>query len=280
MRLLSFLTPDGRPSWGAADPQGRITDLSHLAPTLREAIAQDRLHGAGGTATVHAERSVTFLPVIPDPGKILCVGHNYRSHILEAGREMPTKPSVFTRFANTQVGHGQPMVRPRVSEQFDYEGELAVVIGKRCRYVERAQADAVIAGYTCYNDGSIRDWQRHSTQFTPGKNFPGTGGFGPWLVTPDEFRDFGERLIRTRLNGVEMQKAPLGDLVFDVPALIEYCSTFTQLEPGDVILTGTTGGVGAFRNPPVWMKAGDVVEVEIEGIGILRNPIEDEAVSR
>ena len=139
-----------------------------------------------------------------------------------------------------------------------------------------ADAESVIAGYTCYNDGSVRDWQRHTIQFTPGKNFPGTGAFGPWLVTPDEFRDFGERQIVTRLNGTVMQQAPLGDLVFDVPALVAYCSTFTQLEPGDVIITGTTGGVGAFRQPPVWMQAGDVVEVDIEGIGVLRNPIVNE----
>ena len=275
MRFLSFLTPDGRATWGARTDNG-IVDLSAVAPTLREAIASNLLSSASLEGKVYAEADIKFLPVIPDPEKILCVGLNYRSHIKETGRDMPTKPSIFTRFANTQVGHEQNMIRPRVSEKFDYEGELAVVIGKTCRYVEQKDAASVIAGYTCYNDGSIRDWQRHTIQFTPGKNFPGTGGFGPWLVTPDEFRDFGDNQITTRLNGTEMQRAPLNDLVFDVPALIEYCSTFTQLEPGDVILTGTTGGVGAFREPPVWMKDGDVVEVEIEGIGILRNTIADE----
>ena len=275
MRFLSFLTPDGRATWGARTDNG-IVDLSAVAPTLREAIASNLLSSASLEGKVYAEADVKFLPVIPNPEKILCVGLNYRSHIKETGRDMPTKPSIFTRFANTQVGHEQNMIRPRVSEKFDYEGELAVVIGKTCRYVEQKDAASVIAGYTCYNDGSIRDWQRHTIQFTPGKNFPGTGGFGPWLVTPDEFRDFGDNQITTRLNGTEMQRAPLNDLVFDVPALIEYCSTFTQLEPGDVILTGTTGGVGAFREPPVWMKDGDVVEVEIEGIGILRNTIADE----
>ena len=275
MRFLSFITPEGRATWGVRTDKG-IVDLSSVAPTLRDALASDLLASASQEGQVYAEDTVQFLPLIPNPDKILCVGLNYRSHIKETGRDMPTKPSIFTRFANTQVGHNQPMIRPRVSEKFDYEGELAVVIGKTCRYVSKEDADSVIAGYTCYNDGSVRDFQRHTIQFTPGKNFPGTGGFGPWLVTPDEFRDFGENQITTRLNGTEMQRAPLNDLVFDVPALIEYCSTFTQLEPGDVILTGTTGGVGAFREPPVWMKDGDVVEVEIEGIGILRNTIADE----
>ncbi|GAA4338318.1 fumarylacetoacetate hydrolase family protein [Pigmentiphaga soli] len=274
MRFLSFVTPDGRPGWGKATDQG-IVDLSAVAPTLREAIAAGRLAGATGS-TVYAESEIKYLPVIPSPDKILCVGLNYRSHVLETGRELPAKPSIFTRFANTQVGHGQPMIRPRVSEKFDYEGELAVVIGKTCRHVARADALSVVAGYACYNDGSIRDWQRHTIQYTPGKNFPATGGFGPWLATPDELGDLGRRAIRTRLNGQEMQHATFDDLIFDVPALIEYCSTFTQLEPGDVIITGTTGGVGAFREPPVWMKAGDVVEVEIEGIGTLRNTIADE----
>ncbi|RZA16492.1 MAG: FAA hydrolase family protein [Lysobacteraceae bacterium] len=279
MRYLSYTNPEGRATWGALTDRG-ITDLSSIAPTLRDAIANGALAQAAGALdagpAVHAESDITFLPLIAAPDKVLCVGLNYRTHILETGRAMPKYPSVFTRFANTQVGHGQPMIRPRVSEKFDYEGELAIVIGKTCRHVAAKDAESVIAGYSCYNDGSVRDWQHHTHQFTPGKNFPGTGGFGPWLVTPDEFRDFGDRQIRTRLNGTELQSAPLSDLVFDVPALVEYCSTFTQLEPGDVILTGTPGGVGAFREPPVWMKAGDIVEVEIEGLGILSNPIADE----
>jgi 2-keto-4-pentenoate hydratase/2-oxohepta-3-ene-1,7-dioic acid hydratase in catechol pathway len=152
-----------------------------------------------------------------------------------------------------------------------------VVIGKGGRRIAREAALSHVAGYACYNDGSIRDWQRHTSQFTPGKNFAGTGGFGPWLVTTDEISDISQQTLITRLNGVEVQRAPISDLVFDVPTLIAYCSIFTELVPGDVIVTGTTGGVGAYRVPPLWMKGGDVVEVEVSGIGILRNPVEDEA---
>jgi 2-keto-4-pentenoate hydratase/2-oxohepta-3-ene-1,7-dioic acid hydratase in catechol pathway len=183
---------------------------------------------------------------------------------------------IFTRFANSQVGSGQPMIRPPESERFDYEGEMAVIIGKAGRRISRDTALTHVAGYACYNDGSIRDWQRHTSQFAPGKNFAATGGFGPWMVTTDEMPDVTKQTIATRLNGVEVQAAPISDLVFDVPALIAYCSTFTELVAGDVIVTGTTGGVGAYRVPPLWMKEGDVVEVEISGIGILRNPVKDE----
>jgi 2-keto-4-pentenoate hydratase/2-oxohepta-3-ene-1,7-dioic acid hydratase in catechol pathway len=279
MKYLSFLSPEGRPSWGRLTADG-IVDLSSFAPTLRDALYEGDLTDLGASKESDYQLSeVTFLPVITWPDKIICVGLNYRTHVLETGRELPAKPSIFTRFANSQVGHDQPMIRPAASEHFDYEGELAVIIGQTCRHVKAADAFSVIAGYACYNDGSIRDWQRHTIQFTPGKNFPGTGGFGPWMVTEDEFRDFGSKVLITRLNGVEMQRATLDDLIFDVPALVEYCSTFTQLEPGDIIITGTTGGVGAFRKPPVWMKAGDVCEVEIEGIGVLSNPIVDEPIA-
>jgi 2-keto-4-pentenoate hydratase/2-oxohepta-3-ene-1,7-dioic acid hydratase in catechol pathway len=276
MRLMSFRRPDGTKSWGIAREDG-VIDLGHRAKSLRQALAR------GLNLASDAQRSpdyrlddLAFLPPIPDPEKILCVGLNYLTHIREGGREPPSQPTIFTRFANTQVGHNQPMLRPRISDTFDFEGELAVVIGRTCRHLPRKDAAAVIAGYACYNDGSIREWQRHSTQFTPGKNFPATGGFGPWLVTPDEIGDVSRSSLVTRLNGEEMQRATIDDLVFDVPALIEYCSNFTFLEPGDVIITGTTGGVGAYRKPPLWMKPGDVVEVEISGIGVLRNPIAQE----
>jgi 2-keto-4-pentenoate hydratase/2-oxohepta-3-ene-1,7-dioic acid hydratase in catechol pathway len=154
---------------------------------------------------------------------------------------------------------------------------MAVIVGKRARHVPRGEAMGVVAGYSCYNDGSVREWQRHTSQFTPGKNFPGTGGFGPWIVTPDEVGDITKSTLTTRVNGQEVQHATLDDLVFDVPALIEYCSAFTELEPGDVIITGTTGGVGAYRTPPLWLKPGDTVEVEVTGVGVLRNGVVQEA---
>jgi 2-keto-4-pentenoate hydratase/2-oxohepta-3-ene-1,7-dioic acid hydratase in catechol pathway len=276
MRLVSFRTRAGQTGWGqtADGTVVHVADSRH--PTLRDALAGGaplEVRGAGS----HKLEELTLLPPIPNPDKIICVGLNYRSHILETGREPPTQPVIFTRFANSQVGHDQPMVRPRVSTHFDFEGELAVIIGRNARHVGREQALDYVAGYSCYNDGSIRDWQRHTHQYTPGKNFPATGAFGPWLVTRDEIPDPSTPTLTTRLNGAEVQHAPLSDLLFDVPAIIEYCSTFTELVPGDVIVTGTTGGVGAARKPPLWMKAGDVIEVEISGIGTLRNTIVDEA---
>jgi 2-keto-4-pentenoate hydratase/2-oxohepta-3-ene-1,7-dioic acid hydratase in catechol pathway len=225
----------------------------------------------------HALSDVEVLPAIPDAAaKLLCVGINYMPHIKEMGRERPEHPVLFVRFADSIVGHGRPLLRPRESVQFDYEGELAVIVGKRARRVPRARAFDYVAGYSCFNDGSIRDWQRHSQQFTPGKNFHASGSFGPWLVTADEIADPRELRLKTRLNGNVMQDESVGELCFDIPALIEYCSTWAQLEAGDVIVTGTPGGVGAGRKPPLWMKAGDTVEIEIDRIGVLRNPILDE----
>jgi 2-keto-4-pentenoate hydratase/2-oxohepta-3-ene-1,7-dioic acid hydratase in catechol pathway len=276
MKLASFHRPGGIAGFGIVTAEGGVIELGPRtgAASLRGVLDRlDTLHQFE-TATPDARlESLELLPAIPDPDKIICIGINYMTHLKETGRERPERPIIFTRFANTQVGHGQPMIRPKVSERFDYEGELAVVVAKKCRHVPRAQAAAVIAGYSCYNDGSVRDWQRHSIQFTPGKNFPGTGGFGPWLVTPDELPDIARSSLVTRLNGLEVQRATIDDLIFDIPALIEYCSTFTELVPGDVIVTGTTGGVGAYRTPPLWMKPGDTVEVEIDGIGTLRNLI-------
>jgi 2-keto-4-pentenoate hydratase/2-oxohepta-3-ene-1,7-dioic acid hydratase in catechol pathway len=211
--------------------------------------------------------------VIPNPDKILCVGINYVDHQAETGQAKPERPVIFTRFANSQVGHGQPMIRPRVSEKFDFEGELAVVIGRPGRHIIESEALSYVIGYACYNDGSVRDWQRHTTQFTPGKNFIGTGAFGPWLVTADEATGIANASISTRLNGEEVQQARTSEMVFSIPELIAYISTFTELVPGDVISTGTPGGVGAARKPPLWMKPGDVVEVAIEGIGVLRNSV-------
>ncbi|MEM1285761.1 MAG: fumarylacetoacetate hydrolase family protein [Pseudomonadota bacterium] len=276
MRLVSF-SVDGRASFGVVDDTS-IRDLGAVAgskwPTLRAVLAADAVGQAAALdAPILALDDVTFLPVIPDAAKIFCVGINYASHIAETGRDTPEKPMLFVRFADSQVGHGQPMVKPLESDKFDFEGELAVVIGRAGRRISTDDALAHVAGYTCYNDGSIRDWQRHTSQFTAGKNFPSTGGCGPWLVTTDDIPDPSTLRLETRLNGQVMQAAPISDLVFDVPALISYCSTFTTLNPGDIIITGTTGGVGLFRDPPVWLKDGDLVEIEIDGIGTLSNPV-------
>lgn len=285
MKLVSF-DVNGAASYGIA-VKGGIIDagarMKSSMPDLRAALTAEglaRLRSLCEAAPDHGLERVTLLPVIPNPRKILCIGINYLSHIKETGRPMPTYPMIFTRFAESQVGAGQPMIRPPESEQFDFEGELAVVIGAPGRRIVREDALKHVAGYACYNDGSIRDWQRHTAQFTPGKNFVGTGAFGPWLVTADEIPDPTALELTTRLNGEEMQRGVISDLVFDVPTLIAYLSTFTPLSTGDVIITGTTGGVGAFRKPPVWMKHGDVVEVEISGIGVLRNPIIDEGRAR
>ncbi|MFI5013527.1 MAG: fumarylacetoacetate hydrolase family protein [Hyphomicrobiales bacterium] len=278
MRLMSFRRADGTASWGIVEGE-TVADCGRLVPSLRAALAKGKIPGPAPEAPRLPLDNITFLPPIPDPDKIICVGLNYLTHIREGGREVPKKPTIFTRWANTQVGHLQPLIRPDASETLDFEGEMAVVIGRHCRHVKRADAIKMVAGFSCYNDGSVREWQRHTGQFTPGKNFPGTGGFGPWIVTPDEAADISKATLVTRVNGAEMQRATIDDLVFDVPALIEYCSAFTFLEPGDVIITGTTGGVGAYRKPPLWLKPGDVVAVEVSGIGVLRNPVVQENAS-
>ncbi|KQZ46655.1 5-carboxymethyl-2-hydroxymuconate isomerase [Rhizobium sp. Root149] len=280
MKLVSF-SVSGRESWGIAEKE-KILDLGAVAGEgvhdLRSALANGIDMKSRDVAPVLDIADVTFLPVIPNPDKIFCIGINYATHLAETGRPAPEHPVVFTRVPASQVGHGGSILRPRESSQLDFEGELAVIIGKPARRVSPEAALDYVAGYACYNDGSIRDWQRHTSQFAPGKNFFRTGGFGPWLVTADEISDPAALKLTTRLNGTVMQEAPISDLVFDVKQLIAYCSTFTPLLPGDVIVTGTTGGVGVFREPPVFMKDGDIVEVEISGIGILRNTVADEVV--
>jgi 2-keto-4-pentenoate hydratase/2-oxohepta-3-ene-1,7-dioic acid hydratase in catechol pathway len=198
----------------------------------------------------------------------------------EMGREAPAHPVVFVRFTSSLVGHEAPLCKPDASEQFDFEGELAVVIGKRARNVRRENALDIVAGYGCFNDGSVRDFQRHSGQFTPGKNFPGSGAFGPWLVTGDEIADPQALRLETRLNGAVVQSANTGELIFGIAELIEYISIWTELVPGDVIVTGTPGGVGAGRKPPLWMRPGDRIEVEISGLGCLSNPVATENVAQ
>jgi 2-keto-4-pentenoate hydratase/2-oxohepta-3-ene-1,7-dioic acid hydratase in catechol pathway len=278
MRLVSF-ERKARPGFGVVVGDGIVDAAARLAGkarSLREALAASslrELERLAANAPDFGLDEVELAPVIPDAAKLLCVGINYLPHIREMGRDRPERPVLFVRFADSIVGHGQPLLKPRESEQFDYEGELAVIIGKRARRVSRERALEHVAGYSCFNDGSVRDYQRHSQQFTPGKNFHASGSFGPWLVTADEIADPRNLTLTTRLNGAVMQHESVGELCFDVPQLIEYCSTWAQLEPGDVIVTGTPGGVGAGRKPPVWMKPGDTVEVAITAIGALRNPV-------
>ena len=283
MRLLSF-EHAGRRSWGALAGEG-IVDLGAALgtryPDLLSVLAAGALAEAEA-ALARADPSlgaeeVEFLPVLPNPGKIFCIGLNYEMHRRETGRDRTAYPTVFTRFADTQVGHRGNLVLPRVSNQLDFEGELAVIIGTAGRHVAKDAAMAHVAGYSCYNDASVRDFQQHATQFTPGKNFPGTGGFGPSLVTPDEVGNVHALSIQTRLNGEVMQSADTSQLIFDIPALIAYLSTFTELGPGDVIATGTPGGVGFKRDPQVYMKPGDEIAVTIERVGTLVNHVVAEA---
>ncbi len=282
MQLVSF-EHDGQPSYGLADGdrvRGASAAFRKRYGDLRAVItagANQQLADDDGGA-VYSASDLRFVPVIPNPDKILCVGVNYRPHIEEMGRQVPDHPVVFVRFPASLVGHNEPILRPRASEQFDFEGELAVIIGKRARHVERENALDYIAGYCCFMDGSIRDWQRHTPQFTPGKNFHHSGAMGPCIATADEIPDPSLLQLTTLVNGEVMQRGRVADLVFDIPALIEYCSTFSELLPGDIIATGTPGGVGAARTPPVWLQAGDTVEVEIPGVGRLRSPVRDESV--
>jgi len=216
---------------------------------------------------------VELLPVIPDAPVIWCVGVNYKEHAEETGRGQQTYPMLFLRVCSGLLAAGAPMVRPKVSEQLDFEGELAVIIGKEGRHIPESEAFDYIAGYSIFNDGSVRDWQYQTSQFGAGKNFEATGTFGPWLMTPDEFGDPYKQLLTTRLNGTVMQHTSISAMDHKIEKLIHHISTAHTLKPGDVISTGTPGGVGNRRKPPVWMKPGDTVEVEITGLGIARNPI-------
>ena len=279
MKFLSFQFK-GKALWGMVGESGVVSLASPEHPTLHSAIESGQWLPLGEAALrrkeTHSLRDCSFLPVIPNPGKIICIGHNYEAHRVETQRDKTENPTVFLRVAESQMGHEQPMYAPVESSHLDYEGEIAVVIGKRGRRISEAQAWSHIAGYSAYNDGSVRDWQKHTTQFTPGKNFCNTGAFGPWLVPRGEIADGEELSLTTRLNGSVMQKATTAMMIFPIPRIIEYVSTFTTLCPGDVIVTGTPGGVGARRDPPVWMKAGDIVEVEVSKVGKLVNRIEKE----
>lgn len=254
--------------------------------SVRELLERDLLAEAGKLAGAKADHDISaaaFLPVVSDPRHIYCIGVNYLDHLKEvqaAGvtRPLPERPSVFIRFPDTLVAHREPMLIPKVSDDFDYEAELAVIIGRAGRYIDESRALDHVAGYSCFNDGSVRDWQFHTTQVTPGKNFLATGGFGPWMVTADEIPDPHGLDVKLVLNGRVLQSGNTRDMIFTIPKIVSYLSAFVPLQPGDVIATGTPAGVGFSRKPPLFMRSGDVCEVHIEKVGVLRNPIAKDRV--
>jgi 2-keto-4-pentenoate hydratase/2-oxohepta-3-ene-1,7-dioic acid hydratase in catechol pathway len=283
MKLVSFVTGNG-PGYGVVKDGGAV-DLRRRfgdrLPTLRALLSAGALPEAERVAR-HAAPDfpldgLQLAPVIPDPDKIVCVGMNYRDHVAEVGRTVTEKPALFARFAGSQVGHLQPLVKPAVSDEFDYEGELAVVIGKHGRHIPAEHALEYVAGYSCYNEGSVRDWQRHTSQFLAGKSFAGTGAFGPWLVTADEIPDPSRLTLEARLNSKVVQHTTTDLMITSIPEQIAYISTMLPLLPGDVIVSGTPGGVGLKRSPQLFMRPGDIAEVEISDIGVLRNPVIAEA---
>lgn len=281
MKFVSFVH-GGKEDWGVVQGEGVAPLAARTGcATLAEFIGSVAFAHRAELAGLRAElplQGLTFLPVIPRPEKIVCAVRNYMDHhqeVLAAGlqRELSEEPPIFLRVWRSQVGHGQPIVRPRVSESLDWEGELAVIIGKPGRDIAESEAWEHVAGYSIYNDVSVREWQFHAKQIASGKNFEGTGPFGPWMVTADEIEPGAHLKLVTRLNGETMQDSHTGHLIFSIPKLIAYSSTIFTLVPGDVIATGTPAGVGWSRKPPRYMKPGDVVEVEIERIGTLRNPV-------
>jgi len=283
MRIVHF-EKGGVPGIAADDGSGwhGLTERESGFPgTLPDLIAQDADLLRTGKALLAMPaidlNAVRILPPVPKPPKILCVGINYDDHLEESGLKKPTYPEIFARFATSLIAHQEPIRRPRESAALDYEAELAVVIGRRGRRISREDALDHVAGYSLFNDATIRDFQLRTPQWTMGKNFDGTGAFGPWLVTPEALPPGAKGLrIQGRLNGRVMQDSHTDLLIFDVPGLIEKISVAMTLEPGDLIITGTPGGVGAARKPPVFMQSGDVFEVEIEGMGVLSNPVQDE----
>ncbi len=282
MKLISFLR-SGSASYGVVVGE-KVLDLMPLlgseAADLKTVIEKNLVPRINGLLASHQPdltfAELTLLPVIPNPDKIVCVGLNYHDHVKETGRELTEKPAIFLRLNDSQVAHGQNMVRPLESHRLDYEGEIAVIIGKGGRRIQEADAWNHIAGYACYNDGSVRDWQNFTTQWIPGKNFFKTGGFGPWMVTADEIAPNQVMTLTTKLNGQEMQRTTTDMMIHSIPRQLAFISTVIALKAGDVIVTGTPGGVGNKRTPQVFMKPGDVIEIEVDAIGVLRNGIEDD----
>jgi 2-keto-4-pentenoate hydratase/2-oxohepta-3-ene-1,7-dioic acid hydratase in catechol pathway len=285
MRLLTFERDGGQQALGVRFGD-EVVDLAPLGlpPTLDAMLAAgpDALGFAARAAADLPQRlrlsSLRLLPPISHPAKAIAVGLNYRDHAAEGQMAVPAHPVLFQRYPSSWVGHGRALVRPHVSTQFDYEGELVVVIGKAGRYLSKEQALQHVAGYSVFNDGSIRDHQLRTTQWMPGKNFDQSGGFGPEFVSADELPAGAVGLrLQTRLNGELLQDANTSDMIFDVATLVAACSVPFALQPGDIIISGTPAGVGFARKPQVFMKPGDVCEVEIEGVGRLSNPIVAEA---
>jgi 2-keto-4-pentenoate hydratase/2-oxohepta-3-ene-1,7-dioic acid hydratase in catechol pathway len=283
MKFVSF-NYQGLNSWGVVDGDS-VADLGNISPSLLDFIASTKYSDRAGIAAKASRKiplsAIRYLPVIVKPEKIVCLVRNYMDHHNEAVAaglkvELSSFPPLFIRYPCSQVGHGEPILRPIVSEQLDFEGELAVIIGKRGRHIPVDTAMDHVAGYSVYNDGSVREFQFHAKQIAAGKNFENTGGFGPFMVTADEIADPHNLNLETRLNGQRVQSSNTKHMIFNIPRMINYASQIFALVPGDVIVTGTPSGVGFSRKPPLWMKAGDVVEVEIEKVGLLRNPVANE----
>ena len=279
MRFTTYLR-DGQPRLAVVDGDTAIDLAADLRAELEDGtdlIAAARAALASGARRLPLA-GLRFAPLVPEPGKIICLGLNYYDHAKEGGRDKPDYPWFFYRGKSSLVGHGEPGLVPKVSGKFDYEAELAVVIGTRVpRHVAQADALRHVFGYSCFNDMSVRDYQKRTPQWTIGKNFDATGGFGPVLVSADELAPGATGLrIRSRLNGQVMQDANTSDMIFSVAETIALLAQCMTLDPGDAIIMGTPAGVGQARTPPVWMKSGDTIEIEIEQIGVLRNPIVDE----
>jgi len=283
MKFVSFLQK-GQAKFGISDDKN-ITDLTGKikgANTLKELIANNGISDAKEYAKKNPGNinldQIEYLPVIPNPGKIICVGLNYSEHVKETGRTVEQNPVIFLRVPESQTAHKQPIQRPKVSTHLDYECEMAVIMGDAGKHIKPENALKNIVGYSCYNESTVRDWQQHTRQFGMGKNFEKTGSFGPHMVLAENISDYTKLSIQTRLNGKVMQDAKLSQLIFDIPTLISYVSKAIPWRAGDVLVTGTPGGVGFKRKPPIFMKEGDKVEVEISEIGILSNIIKDEIV--
>ena len=280
MKLLRH-GPTGAEHPGMLHTDGTIRDLTGLVPAIGGAVLSDTgiamLRGLDASTLPVVPATTRLGPCVAGTGKFICIGLNYGEHVRETGREITEVPTIFLRLPESQVAHGQDILRPAESHRLDYEAEIAIVIGKGGRRIQEANAWDHIAGYSCYNDGSVRDWQVATSQWTPGKNFYKTGGFGPWLVTADEIAPNRVMRLQTILNGQVLQDTTTDKMIHSIPRQIAYISTFTPLSAGDVIVTGTPGGVGNKRNPQVFMKPGDTCEIVVDAIGTLRNGIRDDA---